>query len=69
MEMSTNYACWTDFERSLINQNNLNYHTLILSRKILRDIPDLSYAQPKGNYYFKTSDSYQILKSCYIILR
>ena len=33
---------------------------------ILRDIPDLSYVQPEGNYYFKTSDSYQILKSCSI---
>jgi hypothetical protein len=35
-------------------------------RKILRDTPDLSYVQPEGNYYFKTSDSYQILKSCSI---
>ena len=25
---------------------------------------DLSYVQPEGNHYFKTSDSYQILKSC-----
>ena len=32
-------------------------------RKILPDTPDLSYVQPEGNYYFKTSDSYQILKS------
>jgi hypothetical protein len=31
-------------------------------RKILRDTPDLSYVQPESNYYFKTSDSYQILK-------
>jgi hypothetical protein len=35
-------------------------------RKILRDTPDLSYVQPEGNYYFKTSDWYQILKSCSI---
>ena len=26
----------------------------------------MSYVQPEGNYYFKTSDSYQILKSCSI---
>jgi hypothetical protein len=30
------------------------------------DTPDLSYVQPEGNYYLKTSDSYQILKSCSI---
>jgi len=34
--------------------------------KIIRDTPDFSYVQPEGNYYFKTSDSYQILKSCSI---
>ena len=28
--------------------------------------PDFSYVQPEGNYYFKTSDSYHILKSCSI---
>ena len=31
-----------------------------------KDTPDLSYVQPEGNYYFKTADSYQILKSCSI---
>ena len=31
---------------------------------MLRDTPNLSYVQPEGNYYFKTS--YQILKSCSI---
>ena len=36
---------------------------ICVPRNILRDTPDLSYVQPEGNYYFKTSDSYQILKS------
>jgi hypothetical protein len=39
---------------------------ICVPRKILRDTPDLSYVQPEGNCYFKTSDSYQILKSCSI---
>jgi hypothetical protein len=39
---------------------------ICVPRKILRDTPDLSYVQPEGNYYFKISDSYQILKSCSI---
>ena len=34
-----------------------NYHT------------DLSYVQPEGNYYFKTSDSYQILNLVLLIFR
>ena len=39
---------------------------ICVPRKILRNSPDLSYVQPEGNYYFKTSDSYQILRSCSI---
>ena len=39
---------------------------ICVPRKILRDTPDLSYVYLEGNYYFKSSDSYQILKSCSI---
>jgi hypothetical protein len=35
-------------------------------RFFLRDTPDLSYVQPEGNHYFKTSDSYEILNYCSI---
>ena len=39
---------------------------ICVPRKILRDTPDLSYVYLEGNYYFKSSDSHQILKSCSI---
>jgi hypothetical protein len=53
--------------RSLLaTTRNRVANDICVPRKILRDTPDLSYVQPDGNYYFKTSDSYQILKSCSI---
>ena len=51
---------------SFTTTRNRVANDICVPRKILRDTPDLSYAQPEGNYYFKTSDSYQILKSCYV---
>ena len=67
---------WTDWRLTTVYYNTsvcqrrgllLSYaNDICVPRKILRDIPDLSYVQPEGNYYFKTSDSYQILQSCSI---
>ena len=51
---------------SFATTRNRVANDICVPRKILRDTPDLSYVQPEGNYYFKTSDSYQILKSCFI---
>jgi hypothetical protein len=51
---------------SLATTRNRVAYDICVPRKILRDNPDLSYVQPEGNYYFKTSDSYKILKSCSI---
>ena len=51
---------------SFATTRNRVVNDICVPRKILRDTPDLSYVQPEGNYYFKTSDSYQILKSCSI---
>ena len=51
---------------SFATTRNRVANDIYVPRKILRDTPDLSYVQPEGNYYFKTSDSYQILKSCSI---
>ena len=51
---------------SFATTRNRVTNDICVPRNILRDTPDLSYFQPEGNYYFKTSDSYQILKSCSI---
>ena len=51
---------------SFATTRNRVANDICVPRNILRDTPDLSYVQPEGNYYFKTSDSYQILKSCSI---
>ena len=48
---------------SFATTQNRVTNNICVPRKILRDTPDLSYVQPEGNYYFKASDSYQILKS------
>ena len=48
---------------SFATTRNRVANDICVPRKILRDPPDFSYVQPEGNYYFKTSDSYQILKS------
>ena len=45
---------------SFATTRNRVANDICVPRKILRDTPDLSYVQPEGNYYFKTSDSYQI---------
>jgi hypothetical protein len=52
---------------SFATTQNRVANDICVPRKILQDTPDLSYIQPEGNYYFKTSDSYQIL-SVYILL-
>ena len=60
------YCIFALTRSSFATTRNRVANDICVPRKILRDTPDLSYVQPEGNYYFKTSDSYQILKSCSI---
>ena len=51
---------------SFATTRNRVANDICVPRKILWDTPDLSYVKLEGNYYFKTSDSYTIFKSCSI---
>ena len=54
---------------SFATTRNRVANDICVPRKILQDTPDLSYVQPEGNYFFKTSDSYQILNFVLLIFR
>ena len=65
-EIKNNIPARTSPGSSFATTRNRVANDICVPRKILRDTPDLSFVHPEGNYYFKTSDSYQILKSCFI---
>ena len=52
--------------RSCDSRRNTKPNGLCVPSTVFRNTPDLTYVQSEGNYYFKTSDTYQKLKPCSI---